>query len=283
MSSTVSIESGDALLQGDIIRKIPNNVGERARWGFILTADCDIAQKKSGQTYSWLEIMRAADFLEQVWCHEQFLVYIRKYSQACMDSINSIIKRHHPTLSLLSKESLCEWLRESEVDSMLNILIPSGEKFDNKAKELLNGLHAALNPDTSDKLSTLKRCWAAAGISDKEQEARIRNYLLSSDGFPDFFVIPDIPDEEGFCFIIMLRAISTVDTGEIFLSELDARIAGKSHLFHRIGRFNDNIRYAVVQKFSFLFSRIGMPSHFENASKAAADILVESIFQRAKK
>ena len=282
-SSTIPVDQEDELLQGDIIRQLPIDPTRCPRWGFILTADCDIFQKKAGQTYSWLEITRASDFLEQVWCQEQLQAFIKKYAQSCLDPLNSHIKNHHSHLSPLNLHSLCEWLKESSVESILAALVPTNAKFDSKAKDILQGIRSALNPGEGEKLSTLRKCWTAAGISEKDQETRIRTYLLSNDGFPDFFVVPDLPGEDSLCFVVMLRGISTIEINEIFKTELDGKIAGKSNSFHRVGRFNDNVRYAVVQKFSFLFSRIGMPPRFESASKAAADILVESIFPRTKK
>lgn len=282
-SSTLPVDQEDDLLQGDIIRQLPINPKHFPRWGFILTADCDIFQKKAGQTYSWLEITRASDFLEQIWCQDQLKTFITKYAQSCLDPLNANIKKHHPHLASLDQCTLFEWLRESSVESILKSIVPANAKFDSRAKEILLGIQSALNSNEGEKLSTLRRCWTSAGISEKDQVSRIRTYLLSSDGFPDFFVIPDLPGEDGYCFIVMLRSISTIEINEIFKTELDGRIAGQSNSFHRVGRFNDNVRYAIVQKFSFLFSRIGMPPQFENASKAAADILVEGIFPRMTK
>jgi hypothetical protein len=280
-SSTIPVDSDNELLQGDIIRRLAKNTDDSPRWGFILTADCDIFQKKAGHTYSWLEITRAKDFLEQVWCEEQLRSYIKKYSQSCLDPLNSIIRKHHPKLSLLTNDTLYTWLIEDSVNNILSTLLSADTKFDSKVKNLLVGLQNALNRGDTNKLDLLLNCWTHAGIDAKSQIARIRGYLTSNDGFPDFFVVPDLPGEDGFCFIVMLRSISTVDIANIFKTELDAKIAGKSDSFHRIGRFNDNVRYAIVQKFSFLFSRIGMPSHFESASVAATDILVEDIFPGA--
>jgi hypothetical protein len=278
--SFTSVETNQELRQGDIIKQNPNRKNKRAQWGFVLTADCDIAQKKSGTNYSWLEIIPAMEYLENIWCEEQLRKFSAKYSTYCLDKINSIIRKNHQKLSELSHSNLCEWLLEKSASEILNLIYPKDKKIEEKLESTLKGIELSIRPPKKNRLHTLCQCWEIVGIDKKTQESRIREYLNSSDGFPDFFVVPEIPGEDDFCFIILLRSISTPKSNLIFNSELEEKIVGQKNSFHRIGRFNDNLRYAVVQKFSFLFSRIGMPTPFEKVSGEAADILIEKIFPK---
>lgn len=58
------IEDTEDVRQGDIIRKFNSKTGEVEKIGIVITADCDIAQKKAGERYTWLEIMPMTGYVE---------------------------------------------------------------------------------------------------------------------------------------------------------------------------------------------------------------------------
>ena len=50
--------------QGDIIRSLNPKTGKAAKLGVVITADCDIAQRKASERYTWLEIVPMKDYIE---------------------------------------------------------------------------------------------------------------------------------------------------------------------------------------------------------------------------
>ncbi len=59
------IEDTEEVRRGDIIRKLNPKTGEAEKLGIVITADCDIAQRKAGERYTWLEIMPMAAQAQQ--------------------------------------------------------------------------------------------------------------------------------------------------------------------------------------------------------------------------
>lgn len=52
--------------QGDIIHRPSSGETDQPRWGFIVTADCDIVQDKAGARLSYLDIVTVHHYLEHV-------------------------------------------------------------------------------------------------------------------------------------------------------------------------------------------------------------------------
>lgn len=65
------IEDTEDVRQGDIIRKLNSKAGEVEKLGIVITADCDIAPKKAGERYTWLEIVSMTAYVEGPWAQEQ--------------------------------------------------------------------------------------------------------------------------------------------------------------------------------------------------------------------
>lgn len=105
----------------------------------------------------------------------------------------------------------------------------------------------------------------------------VREAFEGDRGFPDYFLLPELPGAAGYGFVVMLRAIRSLHADDLFTSEVDARIAGRPDAFHRIGRMTDAVRFAITQKLTFLFSRIGLPADYEDACQSAVELLTETV------
>ena len=79
----IFIEDDVAIRQGDIIRR---HDGHSEILGLILTADCDIAQKKTNDRITWLEIVGADHYLENQWATEQLRRLVEKQSRAICEA-----------------------------------------------------------------------------------------------------------------------------------------------------------------------------------------------------
>src|SRR3990167_6037610 len=145
-----SISDTDGIRQGDVIRKIGPYPDDAVTWGVIVTADCDIAQKKAGERYTWLEIVSMKSYLEDSWAEDQLRRLIEKQGKATTEALNGQIKRLGMNLSALEPLSLCDWLSSSSADEVMKAVTQKSEVTDTKTRDALKAIRVALGFETMD-------------------------------------------------------------------------------------------------------------------------------------
>lgn len=275
------IEDTDEVRQGDIIRKLHQKTGKTDKLGIVITADCDIAQRKAGERYTWLEIVPMAAYIEGPWANEQLRKLSEKRSKAICEHLNGQIHQRQPGLAALTHESLVQWLHTKSAEEILVSATGQSPAEDSKHLRYLQGFALTVSADEhSSAFERLKEAWTLFGVDEKKQQESVRNAFKDGGGFQDFFVLPELPRQTGLGFVVMLRSMWSLMASDLYLSEQDARIHDRPHAFHRLGRLNDGIRFSITQKLAFLFSRIGMPKIFESACETAAELTVEEFFKK---
>jgi hypothetical protein len=275
------IEDTDEVRQGDIIRKLNPKTGETEKLGIVITADCDIAQRKAGERYTWLEIVPMAAYIEGPWAQEQLRKLAERRSKTICDHLNGQIRKRQPDLTALTRESLVQWLRSKTPKQILVSATGEEPAADGKPLRDLQGFALTVSTDeTQSAFSRLKAAWTLFGIEEKTQQENVRSAFKDGGGFQDYFVLPELPRQTGLGFVVMLRSMWTIMAPDLYLTEQDARIHDRPDAFHRLGRLNDGIRFSITQKLAFLFSRIGMPETFESACETAGELTVEEFFKK---
>lgn len=275
------VDEAEPYAQGDIIRSFPTDSSEEAIFGLIITADCDIVQLKASDRLTYVEVVSTREYLERVWIPDQLQKFVRKQARATAEGLSAVMRRSELPFTL-GEDQLLDWLRVRPIEAIDNAVNRTGKPLDKKLLQNLNALRCALGCDSYE--GTIAR-WRALrtilGETKERQAADLAGALAGGGGFPDFFMLPELPGASGVGYIALLRFIRTVDSNEIYASEIDARVRGRPDALHRVGRLTDGIRFAITQKLAFLFSRIGLPSHFEDASKSAAALATESLLTGA--
>lgn len=265
------VTEGDNFMQGDIIRRAtPGQHEDRFQWGFILNADCDIEQKKNSSLISWMEIIPATKFIERYWAAEQIEKFVRKQIKPICDQLNVLLKKKHDSLGPLETQDLLQWLQEKGA----NPIIEAIGVVDIKLHAKITAIDAALRSN-GDMLSTYLKCAETFSQNRERILDDARRCLEQPGGFADYVFVPGIPGSKSDGFVVRLRDISGAPESEVFRSMVEAKIHDKPHAFYRIGRFSDILRYQIVQKMAFLFSRIGSPGAFEEECQAAAQLLID--------
>jgi hypothetical protein len=267
----LDVADGEEVRQGDLI-----HCPESSEWGFILTADCDIAQGKLGRCYSFVEVVPASQYLEEIWAPDQIVKLQDKQARVASEQIAAVMKRSDLPLSMTSAVLLA-WLRDqapTEIEAATN---KSGRPFDQSLIDKLKALHvtadATITKPSFERLCEAKRLLGEDG--DRIRKA-VRDAFQGDRGFPDYFLLPELPGVAGYGFVVMLRAIRSVAVDDLYPSLLDARIEGRNDAFYRVGRMSDGIRFAITQKLTFLFSRIGLPTSYEKECRSAVELLAET-------
>ena len=274
------IEETEEIGQGDIIRKLNLKTGEVEKLGVLITADCDIAQRKASERYTWLEIVPMTAYIEGPWAQEQLRKLSVKRSKPICDYLNSQIRKRQPGLTPLTHDSLVRWLRSKTAEEILSSVTGAKSSIDiNQLRHLEGFALTVCSDEKQSAFSLLKAAWALFGIPETTQQEQVRNAFKDSGGFQDYFVLPELPRQTGVGFVVMLRSMSTIMAPDLYFTEQDARIYSRPDAFHRLGRLNDSIRFSITQKLAFLFSRIGMPTTFESACETAAEFTVEEFFK----
>lgn len=264
--------------QGDVLRRIDKRRDNAVDIGIVITADCDIVQKKAGERYTYVEVVTAERYLDLVWAPEQNQKFVYKQAKPLAEQIGSIMKRSKLEIGM-TEDVLVRWLKERSLEDFEQATNKTERPFDRRLVSKLRALQTAAGggdglPDGLERWRAVRR---ELGDKGDAMRAAVRGAFDGEKGFPDYFLLPELPGMAGYGFIAMLRSIRTVSASELFHSELDARIAGYPDALHRVGRLADGIRFAITQKLAFLFSRIGLPSHFEDACQSASELVADSI------
>ncbi|MGN2439133.1 hypothetical protein [Pseudomonas syringae] len=167
--------------QGDIIKK-KSRVGNT--FGLIITADCDIAKRKHGNHYTWIEILTAKNYIESKWAQEEIEKTKKKQSMAILEFINKTLKAKG--FSKLTEEKLINWLVEVGVERFISRL--SIGDCPEEIKNKILGLYAISNKSEISPLEKIRFAAPLFKINIENLIEGARKHLVKGDdGFPDFF------------------------------------------------------------------------------------------------
>lgn len=264
--------------QGDIIRRFHDPITRKnAKWGVVVNADCDLANKKNQGHLSWLEIISARQYWEEFWAPQQLEKLSEKQANQICDQINSIIKRKNILAGKINMEKLGDWVtRQNSKDLAISLGVKNG----NLEKSIEAFRLATQQIEEMSALDILGSCQKLLGQDPTKNLAEFQRFIVKQEGFPDFFLVPNLPGGDAKGYIVLLRRVHGSNESSVFKTPMDARINDQPAALHRIGRFTDGVRFQIVQKMVFLFSRIGSPKEFENDCKQVIEWAIE---EREKK
>ena len=263
--------------QGDIIHQPANGDGRPQSWGFIVTADCDIAKDKAGAKLSYLEIVTAHDYLEHVWSGETLRKVRKDLVGEAAALVTKAARELDPDYEDVSAADLLAWLADSNATEIVTALgVPPKKKAQHlEALERVELAHGIRGGDRT-ALQRLRRVWTTQNTGEKTVKSRLVQ-ALDYNKATDFHLIPSMPGSDLLGFVVLLREIGSVPHASVASSALECQIAGDPDGFYVAGPSTDNLRYAISQKMGSLFSRIGMSDEYEAQCEVVTELAIENV------
>lgn len=252
--------------QGDLLLSRDPRTGKIEEICVVITADCDISKGKFGRQLACLRVLKHSDYLRHVWA-------ARKLDKAVKDERKKLrgqlAKWHTAKIgheSTLTEDTALAWVRRSTPETICQALgVMNGDK-----KKLISSLSAFNRGyDEVEKLADPLVAYSSfrAAISGTELVEARRQALQQAkqESLPeDAFLLPGLPLAEETPCVVMLREVVGISYEAVCYRTADADSADK---FLRIGRLEPTFKYAVSQAFGALYSKIGLPTEYEQRCK----------------
>lgn len=265
------VAEGVPIRQGDVIRADDQSGDGSPIWAVIVTADCDIAQGKMGSFFTCLEVVTATDYIGHYWAADELSKLRKKYEDRAISLIHSADVKHNPEAQPISPADLADWVGQDGAEGVVQLLSMT-RGAETECVQALRIVAAAQVEDKTE-LDRLKDVWCLLKRTKKDQDGAMRGAVRPSQMRSDYILLPALPAEREIGFVVLLRSIRSISPNKIHPSRLSLRISGERDGFYRIGRLKDFLRYSISQKWTSLYSRIGMTDNFESECETAAEII----------
>lgn len=265
------IDPSEPIRQGDIFVWVGKNNPQIGRIICIVTADCDFAQKKTGNTCLAVPIARASDYLSTTWVHKTAQTELDKQLKILRDEIIAHPKSaEDDSGSKITEEALVITLRSGRVETTLNKILskkPTDSQI-SRAKYIKQLIYRLAQKRTITLSEYVKFQAAFENKTENETLLKLQKNINSKGKSllpDDVFFVENIPysgsGESGF--IAQLRHPREIRLPSLLTSVQEARRRGNAYA--RSGRLNHNFKYALSQSFGNLFSRIGLPKDYDDS------------------
>lgn len=243
----------------------------------IITADCDIANDKFGDFLSYLPIVPVEAYLNSFWSRSKLERIVSDACQIVTEHIYRAELKTNREIHRLKESELLEWISERGTSAIISSyeFESSKRKFIEKQFELIS---TAIENGQNENLAKLMRCWKLKEIDTSQQAIEIKKGVAEITKALSFFLVPEMPESMRFGHVITMRDVRSIHADDVYVS----RRALPHHrqddqCMHRIGRFSDQMRFAIAQRFGSLFSRIGLSEEFEADCRTLPDLVVASL------
>lgn len=269
-------EPSFSLRQGDMLLSRDKKTGRIETLCLVITADCDITNRKFGRQLACLRIILLDEYIRTVWAGRKLHKLVRDETE----KVRGQVAKWHAKLidaeSTLTIGAVTTWIHRDEPASICHQLqVPESErkKLVSNISSLRNALNAIRNSVKDDELSQLVEFRAVIQNQDSKLSRRDILNQAKKESLPvDVFLLPSLPQLGAFGATVMLREVIGIGFESVCYRAADAQSSAQ---FLRIGRLQPTIKYAVSQSFGALHSRIGLPAAYEQRCRGA----IESIGQ----
>jgi hypothetical protein len=263
------------LRQGDVFQWIDHH--NRRPWmnmGIVITADCDIAQKKTYGRLSYIPVISMEDYLWHFWRPAKFEQIFNDYRMKATKRINTYLQKVDPARKGVTEDAATAWIQRSGAEGLpqeIGIKDKGQVKDLQKIIEEFIKIHSLMNTEEPD-MSLLKGCYclknkkAEAHSEPKELALEVQSTIASLPG--DIFFLSCVPNCADQGVFAMLRYISQCPVEDIGLTPEEVRFG--SAKAKRVARISAPYKYALTQNLAKVFSDIGLPDKYKARLKVCS-------------
>ncbi|WP_145032960.1 hypothetical protein [Micrococcus luteus] len=241
LTCSVPVRSDSPLQQGDLIEHSALQNVEEAKTLMILTADCDIANGKFGNSLLCCEVLTADNYIFKTW-----------YPRWVKKNLEKYLNKRSDKCAKVTADRFIQWASESSNDEIREALGLNENEWSRDRKSVNFARASKLEPTTRDEL--VAAILVAIGSEDKaaanKEVVKVFQSALPGDVAP----LPD-PFRDSEPRFVDLRRLHNVEIGDIAREPLSRNVKQ----FVRVGRLADRYIFSISKKFADTYSRIGLP------------------------
>ena len=267
-------DASSPIKQGDLFFARNTKTGAIAEIRLVITADCDISQRRFGEALASLRVISYLEYVQRIWAMSKW----KKARQQEVVQIQEKFNRWRTAKTgkeiKISEEGVLEWFYRDDAKSICSALeIPSGDKLEVQVARLKEALTVSEKATAEGSMAQLI---AFRSILIKEEPATIRRALMkqaNGDTLPeDIYLFPELPELKIGPAVIMLRELRALPWTRACLRTSDATA---ENMFVRIGRLGPAYKYSVSQAFGALFTNVGLPDTYRTRCATARESCIE--------
>ncbi|MCC6209702.1 MAG: hypothetical protein IT513_01540 [Burkholderiales bacterium] len=273
--------------QGDCIalRNTCDEIGPVA-FGLVITADCDIVQRKTSGYVTYVPLISLEDFIYRFWIPEH--IESKGHGQRCIEAARKLVHERamelSPSAQPMSEVGL---IRMAEVG--MDTIFPNEDQNLKRAKRLaaylssLHSLRTLRDPLGRRSLEELRECLTNF-LKNLELPSEARLLGRAADaikeavtgaGTLDIYPLSRLALESERPHMAMLRFVRSIPESSVTSSHADFRFGQK--LACRIGRLRHDVKYECLQRFGRLFVRTGKSDTINDACKVRIQAAVAAL------
>ncbi|MGQ3100537.1 MAG: hypothetical protein ACT6Q5_09490 [Sphingopyxis solisilvae] len=271
--TTQPIDDDEPFCQGDVILRTSSEIEGNFEAYLIITADCDIAQRKMGNSFTVLPVRKVSDYIRYDWAEAQ----LEKILFDLTVKVSRVLQGIRPEeAENIDGVDVQEWISRRGSESIIST-------FDINEKSESYKHCTAIERVVRRKeysalpLNVLDDVWNILGKAEKFKKSQVKDALSRKTISSHIQIVVDIMDRRyDIGYYVNLREVKAIPHSQCFKNHTDLRIEGCEGGFYRVSRLSDALKYLIVQKFANLFSRIGMDEWLEHEHDALAELLPDS-------
>jgi len=241
------------------------------RFGVIITADCDIENGQQDQELVYLRIVSQSDYVDLFWSRSKLLAAREQALRDLVPQINKLRRGSDAEADSIGHSEILSWI------------------INNRPKDIADLIRVTDQVDRTRLLASINRAKSAAEFATTPVGSSCLDYLLRlknqerhvaltqaandlrSDRDEIFFITSLTDPQDASGYYILLDQISAIRRDQLSDSIESVRLGEK--VAYRFGSLSKTYKYALAQRFAFLFQKIGLPSeHKERLNTALGRI-----------
>ena len=263
---------GQPIRQGDVFgfwdwRARPS----LAKFGVIVTADCDIENGRSDQDLVYLRIISQADYIEVFWSRAKLEIARKKSVDDLVGQVNKLRRSLNSEASDLTVAEMEQWIAsEASANIVAALDVTDAREIEKLTRNLDRTRNTAQLSNVPLGTSCLDHLLQVRG-QDRAIVLKQASNDLRSERDEVFFLTSLTERDDTTGYYVLLDHIGAIRKDQLSDS-LDAVKSGLQAAY-KFGALAKTYKYAVAQRFAFLFQKIGLPNDHKHRHDAMLAVL----------